>query len=153
MTDELLKRIEEYNIIDAEHNRLREVRNEMSYSLEFEMRKNFKYSFPNYSNKKSEVGFQLDSTVYTDDFWSIVTIEKIESNDLDYIIRNKENLHIGFLTHTESIAEISAKFGVYYISYDNLIKLCNHSDRDKLLELILSGADSAQIALEMLNPE
>jgi hypothetical protein len=153
MTDELLKRIEEYNIIDAEQHRLREVRNVMLCSLAFEMRKNFKYSFPNYSNKKSEVGFQLDSYVYIDDFWSIVTIEKIESNDLDYIICNKENLHIGFLTHTESIAEISAKSGVYSISYDNLIKLYNHSDRDKLLELILSGADSAQIALQILNPE
>jgi hypothetical protein len=153
MTDELLKRIEECNTIYKERDRLCEIGNEMTYELKPILEKKFKYYHAEYLGEKNEECIDLGYSTYTNDFWLFVNPKNLESGKiLSTIHCIKQHLYVNFYMNQNYIT-ISQNDRRYDISRDDLIKLYNHSDRDELLELILSGTDSAQIALQILNPE
>jgi hypothetical protein len=151
MTNELLKQIEECNTIIKESNRLREIGNEMTYELQSILKKNFKYYHTDYSGEKNEECIALGYDTYTNNFWLFVNPKNLESRKiLSTIYCIKQHLYVNFYMNQNYIT-ISQNDRGYDISRDDLIKLYNHSDRDELLELILSGTDNASNALQILN--
>lgn len=151
MTEELLKKIEECNKANAEHIRALEIRNEILYEIEPIIRKNFKYSHSNFPGEKFGEYLDLCESTYTNNFWLFANQKNLESNKiLSTIYCIRQHKYVKFFINQDYV-NISGNDRGFDMIREEFINLCNHPHRDKLLQLLLTDRENADIALAILS--